>query len=176
MMNNSSHTGDSWWTTSGVTQNRWGLIGCGIILLTCVSIICGFNVLSSIGRGQAEVEQAIDAYMKDMANRKTDSITERFVTRLDPIVLREQFETVSYVYFEGYRSLQVNEFRVGPRVTTNPMEPQGTVANVNGTLRYTGNYTGTFEAVLEKDGDNWLIFAINVNVSPEKIENYEEQE
>jgi hypothetical protein len=174
MMNNSSHNGNSWWT-SGVSQSRWGMIGCGIILVMCVCVLVGANLLSSLGRGQAEVAEVIDGYMEDMSDRRTDLAIERFVTR-GREELVAQFESVNYGYFEGYRSLQVNAFRVGPRVTTNPMEPQGTVANVNGTVQYTGNYTGTFEAVLEQDGDQWLIFFINVNVPDEKLEKYEAEE
>jgi hypothetical protein len=174
-MNTSSHNSNSWWT-SGVSQSRWGVIGCGIVLIMCVCAFVGFNLLSSIGRGQAEVEEVIDGYMEDMSDRRTDLAIERFVSRLDRNEIREQFETINYAYFDGYRSLQVNAFRVGPRITTNPLEAQGTVATVNGTMRYTENYTGTFEAILEQDGDRWLIFFINVNVPDEKLENYESKE
>lgn len=173
-MNNSSYNDNSWWT-SGVSQSRWGMIGCGILLVMCICALVAGNFLSSLGQEQAEVADVLDAYMKDMANHRTDSAIERFVTRGREELVK-QFESVNYGYFEGYRSLQVNAFRVGPRVTTNPMEAQGTVATVNGTVQYTGNYTGMFEAVLEKDGDNWLIFFVNVNVPDEKLENFETEE
>lgn len=74
-----------------------------------------------------------------------------------------------YVLYEGYQSFSVQSINIS--LTVNPDEnlPQGTVAEVSGTITYEGNFQGTFNGTLEKVGDFWKIYGIFVNVSPDKF-------
>lgn len=169
------------YTTSGsrVSWGRWIAIGCVLIVLACISLICVVGLLNSgiraIGNEQSEVETVIDRFMTDMANKENDNIASMFVERLERTELQEQLEAMDYAYFDGYRSLSVSNFRVSQQINTNPMTPQGTVASLNGTIEYTEGFTGTFDAVLEKHDEEWLFFGININVSPEKIRATEDE-
>jgi hypothetical protein len=167
--------------TSGtrVSWGRWIAIGCVLIVLACSSLICVIGALNSglrgLGDGQREVEAVIDQYMTDMANRESDNIAFMFVERLDRAELQTQLESMDHAYFEGYRSIEVNSFRVAQQFNTDPMTPQGTVATINGTVQYRGGFTGTFDAILENHNGEWLFFFMNVNVSADKIRDSDEE-
>ncbi|MDZ4721948.1 MAG: hypothetical protein SH847_26095 [Roseiflexaceae bacterium] len=45
---------------------------------------------------------------------------------------------------------------------------QGLVATVIGTITYTGQITGSFRAILEKEAGVWQLDAINITVPPSK--------
>jgi hypothetical protein len=47
--------------------------------------------------------------------------------------------------------------------------PQGTAATVSGTVEYASSFMGAFQAVLEKEGDEWMLDSIFVNVPPAKL-------
>jgi hypothetical protein len=54
-------------------------------------------------------------------------------------------------------------------VNSNPDAPQGTVAEVSGTISYAGGIKGDFDAVLEKHGGKWQLDSINITVPPDKV-------
>ena len=77
----------------------------------------------------------------------------------------------NYVLFEGYRSVSIANLNVSAAFNTSPDLPQGTVAMATGTASYAGGFNGTFNAVLEQEGDAWRLFSINVVVPPDKVGN-----
>lgn len=76
----------------------------------------------------------------------------------------------NYALFEGYQSVTIQNINITTGVNTNPDVPQGLVAKVDGIVTYSGGFTGSFNAVLEREGDHWALDAININIPPNKIQ------
>ena len=75
----------------------------------------------------------------------------------------------NYFLFEGYQSLEVGNLNISATANANPDLPQGTVATVTGAITFEGDIQGTFNGVLEKVDDQWMIDSIYVTVRPNKI-------
>ena len=76
----------------------------------------------------------------------------------------------NYVIFEGYESLTVQNLNLAASANTNSDLPQGTVANVTGTVSYEDGFTGKLTAVLEKVDGEWKLFNFFVTVPPDKFQ------
>jgi hypothetical protein len=74
------------------------------------------------------------------------------------------------VLFEGYESLQIETLNIGPAYSTDPNEPQGTVARVGGSVSYADGYKGKLQAILEKEDNEWKLDYIRVNAPAEKFD------
>jgi hypothetical protein len=122
---------------------------------------------------KAPVESVLDAYMRHMANKDADSAYALFSPRAQrqiPISeVQEMLEGNNYFLFEGYQSLSMTNLNISAAANTNPDLPQGTVAEVTGVITYEGDIQGSFNGVLEKVGDEWMIDGIYVTVPPSKI-------
>ncbi len=158
------------------SKNIWIIVGVVISILCICSIAC----VALFGTGmykvfteKAPVETVLDAYMQHMANKDADSAYALFSPRAQrqiPISnVEEMLEGNNYFLFEGYQSLSVSNLTISAATNTNPDMPQGTVAKVAGVIIYDGGIQGTFNGVLEKVGDEWMIHNINVTVPPSKI-------
>jgi hypothetical protein len=56
----------------------------------------------------------------------------------------------------------------GLHTDAGPNLPQGTVAEVHGTLSYAGGFTAKFYAALEQEGGAWRLFSITIDLPPGK--------
>jgi len=132
----------------------------------------GRSILS-ISTEQAAITPVIDRFMQAMTQRDANAAYHLFSSRAQrqmPIAdLTKLVDGPNYALFDGYQSITIDSTNLTSAINTNPDEPQGTVASVNGKVTYLGGVTGTFRATLEKEVDDWRLFFINVTVPPEKI-------
>jgi len=160
------------------TSNRKVFI-IGGVLLVFMCLCVGVTGLA-IGAGMVEaftetpkVEIVIDAYMIAMADQDAGKVYTLMSTRAKRHVSLADIEQLlvgnNYMVFEGYRSLAVTDFTINLTSDPDPDIPQGEVAEVQGMISYDGGFTGDFYAVLEKEGDEWRLHGINVNVPPDKF-------
>ena len=75
----------------------------------------------------------------------------------------------NYVLIEGYQSLQVVKLNIKAVANINPDLPQGIVAEVTGIVSYEDNFTGKFNAILEKVDGEWFLHYMNITVPPDKL-------
>lgn len=156
--------------------NQLLIIG-GMLLLLClcigVCIAAGGVGLFRVYQERAPIESVIDAFMRAMVEKDTDKAFALFSTRVQRQIsmsdIEEMLEGNNYVLFEGYQSLEIQNINISKAVNTNQDLPQGTVATVDGIIFYDGDFAGTFDAVLEKEGAIWRLHRVNVIVPPNKI-------
>jgi hypothetical protein len=149
----------------------------GMLLVICICIVLcvalGGTSLLKIYQEREPVSKVIDSFMQAMVQKDTQKAFELFSTRAQKQIkmgdLNKLLEGNNYVLFDGYQRIEIGNLNISKAFNTNENLPQGTVAKVNGTIFYTGGFTGRFDAVLEKEGDTWHLFNINVTVPPNKL-------
>jgi len=158
-------------------KNLWIIVGVAIAVICTCSIICLALVGAGVGKitvERAPIESVLDAFMKDMVAKDIKSAYGLFSPRVQrklPIDdLQKMIDGNNHILFDGYQSLSVQNLNLTAAVNTNPDLPQGTVANVNGFIKYSGGFTGNFTATLEKVDGKWMIYRINVIVPPDKFQ------
>ena len=157
-------------------RNTWIMLGVVTSLLCVCSMLCiavfGASMFT-VYKEQAPVESVLDAYMRHMANQDADRAYALFSPRAQRQVLLSDVQDMlagnNYFLFAGYQSLAVENINIAARVNPDPDVPQGMVAEVTGTVTYEGDMQGTFEGVLEKVGEAWMIDGFYVTVPPDKI-------
>jgi len=146
----------------------------GVLVLCIVltALLIGRSILS-ISTEQAAITPVIDRFMQAMTQHDAQAAYRLFSTRAQrqtPIAdLTTLLEGPNYVLFDGYQSVTIDATNLTSAVNTNPDVAQGSVANVNGTVSYTGGVSGSFRATLEKEDGDWRLFYINVTVPPSKM-------
>jgi hypothetical protein len=173
---------DSPFTSTRVRKSRkrlWMISGALVLgSLVCLGLLtAGVIALSgalvTFASERERVERVLDGFMRAVEDKDTArayTFMSRRATKLWAMSRMEgMIKGNNYVIFDGYRSLQVSDITIGFQSSPQPGEPQGIVAQVSGSVTYDCGYTGDFEAVLEKEGDNWRIFGIQVNVPPDKL-------
>jgi hypothetical protein len=159
-------------------SNRNVLIIAGVLLvLTCLCVgIAGTGIgvsMRELLTERPKVESVIDDYLNAMADqdaRRAYALMSTRAKRYVPLAdIEIGLQGNNYVVFEGYRSLEVIDFTITLSSDPDPDMPQGVVAEVQGMISYTDSFTGDFYAILEKEGDEWRIHGINVNVPPDKF-------
>lgn len=159
------------------TARPWGWIVGAICVGLCLCLgLCGGLVVNGVIQTNAErdkVELVVDQFMDAMAAQDSAAAYALFSPRAQRQTTLAALEKMSagknYVLFEGYRSVTVESLNMSAAFNTNPDLPQGTVAKVTGTIKYQGNFTGRFEAVLEQTPQGWSLHSINVTVPPDKF-------
>lgn len=158
-------------------RNLWIASGIAVAVICLCSILCIALTATGIGKiivEKAPIESVLDAFMKDMAAKDIESAYDHFSPRTQRQMAVTELEKMiqgnNYILFKGYESLSVQNLNLTAAVNTNPDLPQGTVANVEGTISYEGGFTGQFNAVLEKVDGLWKIYNINVTVPPDKFQ------
>ena len=157
-------------------KKTWMIIGIVVAILLLCSIVC----IAIFGTGmykvykeQAPVASVLDSYMQHMLNKDAENSFALFSPRAQRQMsisqLQEMFEGNNYFLFEGYQSLSVTNIYISAAANTNQDLPQGTVAEVEGVITYQGNIEGSFNGVLEKVDDEWMIYSIRVTVPPDQI-------
>lgn len=158
--------------------NLWILLAVAISILCCCIICIAAIALGGLGIGsiameKAPIESVLGSYMNYMDAKDAKSAYALFSPRAQRqfslAKLQELLEGNNYVIFEGYQSLSVANLNISAAANINPDVPQGTVANVTGTVKYEGGFQGTFSGVLEKVDGKWQLHNINVTVPPSKI-------
>lgn len=153
-------------------RRRSALLIAGAVLVS----VCGIVVwrgMATVANETPLVEQVIDEFMTIMEAKDAAAAYALFSTRAQHKLSLADGEKLlegnNYALFEGYRSVAIDQINIIASFTPDPNAPQGTVAEVAGTVTYTGGATGTFTAVLEKENDKWRLFAISVSVPPDKF-------
>ena len=159
-------------------KNIWIIVGVGVAI--AAFCLCSIGCVTLFGTSmykiyteKAPVESVLDSYMRHMANKDAESAYTLFSPRAQrqiPISdIEEMLEGNNYFLFEGYQSLSVTNLNISASANTNPDLPQGTVANVTGTIMFEGDIQGNFNGVLEKVDGKWMIDGMYVTVPPNKI-------
>ena len=152
------------------------MLGGSIAATLCVCIaIAVFSIgqsIAGISREQTAITPVIQQFMKAMEQRDTTTAYRLFSSRAQRQTPLRDVETLAegdnYILFEGYEDATISDTSVTSSVNTNADVPQGTVANVNGTITYTDGIQGSFRATLEKENNEWKLFFINITVPPSK--------
>ncbi len=146
------------------------------LLCLCLTLCAGTLGLRGVQamREQAQVERVIDAFMRAMADKDVEKAyglcSTRFKSEKTMADLELALQGNNFVVFAGYQSLRVdstdvlasiNMFRAGGSPST--------VMSVRGTVTYDDGYTGTFEAVMDREAEAWRVSRINVVVPPDKF-------
>jgi hypothetical protein len=146
-----------------------------VFICLCVGIAgagIGMSMRELFTQGPT-IESVIDAYMIALADQDAQRAYALMSTRAKRNVSLADIEMGlqgnNYTVFEGYQSLTVTDLTINFTSDPDPDMPQGEVAEVQGMISYTYDFTGTFAVVLEKEGDEWRIYGINVNVPPDKF-------
>jgi len=162
--------------TQKSNKNIWIIAAVVIGILCLCSIVCVVVFGASMYKiytEKAPVESVLDTYMRHMADKDADGAYALFSPRSQrqiPISkVQELLEGKNYFLFEGYQSLSVSNLNISAVANTNPDIPQGTVAKVTGVITFEGKIQGTFNGILEKVGDKWMIDSMHVSVPPSKI-------
>ncbi len=161
-------------------KSLWVILAVAIGLVCCCSVIClvaiglgGLGTFGAIATEKAPIESVLGSYMKYMDAKDAKSayalLSPRAQRQIPLSKVEELLEGNNYVVFEGYQSLSVGNLNISAAANTNPDVPQGTVANVTGTIKFKGGFQGTFTGVLEKVDGKWQIDSMYVVVPPDKV-------
>ena len=150
-----------------------GIFGlCSILCIAAIAVV--FIEANKIASAKAPIEAVLDSYMKSMAAKDAESAYSLFSPRAQQQTPISNVQGLLvgnfYFLFEGYQSLSVQNLNLGSYLNANPNSPQGTVANVSGTIQYEGGFQGSFNGTLEQVDGKWKIFGIEVTVPPNKIQ------
>jgi len=147
----------------------WGIgIGCLACMCLCggpLVLLTGFGVYQAVSQ-RDDVEQVIDASLADIAAQRPDEALARTSKRAieHEFITRETLEKLAdNPAFQGYQSARVTNINVSATYNSDPKVPQGTVANVSGTVEYDDGGKGTFQSTLEKENGEWRLFSLRVN-------------
>jgi hypothetical protein len=158
-------------------KNIWIILGIALGVLCLCSIACIAVFGTSMYKVSIEkppVEALLNTFMQDMVAKDVEGAYALFAPRVQRQIsiddVQEMIEGNNYILFDGYQSLTVQNLNLGGSVNTNPDVPQGTIARVNGFIEYSGSFTGSFSAMLEKVDDTWMIDRIDITVPPEKFQ------
>jgi hypothetical protein len=141
----------------------------------CVAVVAALAAqgILTVSREQAAITPVIQQFMAAMEQRDTDAAYALFSSRAQRQTSLAEVEQLvegeNYVLFEGYEDAKVEATNLTRSINTNQDVPQGQVATVSGTITYADTVQGTFRAVLEREGEAWKLFSINVTVPPSKF-------
>jgi hypothetical protein len=161
------------------SRRNWVIAIVAAIFVCCLctglcGLIFGRGIFTTV-RETGDVSLVIDSFMRYMENKDIESAYNLFSVRSrsqTPVSdLEDLISGNNYVLFDSYQSLSITNVNISAAFNTNPDLPQGTVAKVEGIVYYSNGFQGSFNAVLEQEGDQWRLFGIQVNVPPNKFEN-----
>jgi F0F1-type ATP synthase membrane subunit c/vacuolar-type H+-ATPase subunit K len=167
--------------TPGSKSNKKVLLIIAVALLVGLCCIGASIVVPGlIGTGvskvmteEPKVEKVIDEYLNAMAAQDATKAYSLVSTRAKRNValgdVQKGLEGNNYTLFEGYESIAMANFNLNLTSDPDPTMPQGQVAEVDGTVSYADGFTGDFNAVLEKEGEEWRLYSINVNAPADKF-------
>jgi len=157
-------------------RNVFIFIGVSLILICLCVGVTGLTIGKGIvmfNMEQPKVENVIDEYMTAMADKDASQAYKLLSTRAKRNVSLADNEILlegnNYVLFEGYLSVTLASLTLNTTFDTDPDMPQGVVAEVDGMISYADGFTGDFTAVLEREGEEWRLYSINLSVPPNKL-------
>lgn len=154
----------------------WAVIGAWLLGM----LACGLCVMASLPAMQAGMESdemvtTLNAFFEALDQQDLAEAASLVSTRgakfITEEALSEMIEGANYSIFEDFESVTINNMMVRTGVNTNPNMPNGVYSQISGSVDYTGGYTGSFSAVLERENDEWRVFSFNMTAPPEKIQN-----
>ncbi len=158
-------------------RNLWIWAGAVLALVCLCSMGCLALTATGIGKVLIErgpVEAVLDKFMRAMVARDTQSAYALFSPRAQRQVPISELEKMiagrNYALFDGYQAVRVDQLQLTAAANLDPNAPQGTIAEVTGTVQYDGGITGTFTGTLEKVNGLWMLDRIFVNVPVDKIQ------
>lgn len=152
-------------------RRLWIILGSiGAALVLCVAIVAvliGTSLLR-ISTEQTAITPVLTQFMQAMLQRDAESAYQLFSSRAQrqtPIAtINDMLEGPNFVLFKGYQSVAIEATNLTSSVNTNPDMPQGSVAEVSGTITYADGLTDSLRATLEKEDGMWHLFFITVTV------------
>ncbi len=160
---------------------KYVLIGAVVlVVLAGLGVLILFNTLrrgmGDLFAGAEKTEYVVEAFLRNMRSRDVEKayalFSERARQQLSRAELEESLSETNYVLFDGFDQICIQNLIVSHVVLTDPRAPQGKVAQLRGSVLYKDGYTGTFDAVLEMEGERWRLYTIHVTVPPAKMEEY----
>jgi hypothetical protein len=153
-------------------KRLWAVVAViGLSLGLCLAL--SVAALGKVRVEWAPVASALDTFMKEMEAKDVESayalLSPRSQRQSPMTSLEALTQGNSYVLFEGYESLDVQNLNLTATANADPDAPQGTVAEVTATVTYAGGFTGELSAVLEKVDGAWRLFGVSVTVPPNKF-------
>ena len=156
------------------------VIGCSVLTALCLCLLGGVWIFRSITTGvlaqRGELAKVLDVLIQRLADRDIEKAYDCFSSRAKRTFQMTDLENMirgsNYALVDGYLSLEIQNLNIGKVVNANPDIHQGAVARVNGILKYENDFTGSFQAVLEKEDGIWKVDGIQINVPPAKVEDY----
>ncbi len=149
------------------------LLGLLCLCLTLCAVTLGLGSAQAT-RERASVERVIDAFMRAMADKDVEKAYGLCSTRFRNEKTLADLEAVlqgnNFVVFSGYQGLRIDS--TSAMASVNVLTGggfQSTVMSVRGTVTYDDGYTGTFEALVDREADAWRVSRINVVVPPDKF-------
>jgi hypothetical protein len=153
----------------------WILIIIAASILGCMALCVSFVVLSLV-RSNTEREpilKILDSYMTNMKSKNAKEAYTLFTPRLKKKLPLKELESFTkgnnYIIFEGYQKLSIKKIVMTKAFNTNPDMPRGDVATIQAEVYYAGGIVGQMQATMEKNGDSWTIYYVNVVVPPDKM-------
>jgi len=123
--------------------------------------------------GATECNTVVDSFMEAAAAKDVDTACTLLPTPVSEANRKdiEEFILNNYVLFEDYQDIKMQ----GISVNYNVYSAEGDevdIAEYSGEVKYAGGFGGWVEAELMKQGEEWKLTNIWVDVSPEKLDDY----
>lgn len=146
------------------------LLAGGLLLVPC--LCCG-GCFVVAGRGismavteRANVEQVVNDYMQKMEDKDVAGAYSLFSPLAKRTIpqskVQELTEGTNYSVFSDFERATISNIQI-------MTSPTRTVAKVNGTVSYKGGVSGTFQGVVGREGETWMIDGMHTNVPPSKF-------
>ena len=117
--------------------------------------------------GGEESHAVVKSFMEDAVAKDIDKACACFASPVDE-QLRNDIEGLildNYQLFEGYQDVK-------RRIINDQMGEPHDTAEYDGEVTYSGEYEGRVETSLVKQGEVWKLTGINVEISQEKLDDY----
>ena len=166
------------------TNRKWIMLSLIILLVFCLCCVNGgtllFNAFQKAAQEQPNVLGVVDTFMQKMEAQDLDGAYAKFSSRAQNQFKLEDLENYSdgakFVLFDRYQDIEVRNINFKSAFNSDPNQPQGEIVEFEGLVIYDYDFTGSFTAVLEKEDAVWRTHNFNVIVSPDKFENYYEDQ
>ena len=164
-------------STSKSKRNLAVLMIVGALACLCLTVAAYATIsgVMSFSNDTSAVLSVLDEYMQAMAKKDIEAAIALFLDEGDKHQLKAQHEKMvegpNFALFDQYQSLELGNANIGLQ-TGGDGEPEGTVAHVDGLVHYWEGSTGSFEAVLVKQDDQWRLYNFNIQIEPQKLIEY----
>ena len=147
----------------------WWLLGGVLLTFFCCGGLCLIPIGRAVYRAATErddVEQVITAFLTDLEAKRFEACLAYFSARSIRVasLSKEGMEQLAEnPAFRGAQVAHVTNINVTYAFNSNSDEPQGTIANVTGTVTYADGATGSLQATLEQEKKIWRLHKLNLN-------------